>query len=174
LFDALCESRLIEREKGFEGCDWSRCGRTDRGVSAAGQVVALWVRSAIKPPLAADKDAVPTEGGSVAIDGEGTEGASPSKPGSTPVQQELRYVLILNRILPPSIRVLAWSPSRTTSRPASIVDTDTTNISSTPFLFQVRLLTLIVCEMQASRLVGEHDFRNFCKLDGSKQISKIR
>ena len=171
LFDALCESRLIEREKGFEGCDWSRCGRTDRGVSAAGQVVALWVRSAIKPS-AADKDAVPPEGESVAIEGEGTEGTSPSKIGSAPVQQELRYVLILNRILPPSIRVLAWSP----------VSNDFSarfNCKRRHYKYFFNSLTLPSPPLNldrlqdaASRLVGEHDFRNFCKLDGSKQIER--
>jgi len=47
LFDALARTRLIDPDKGFEGCQWDRCGRTDRGVSAAGQVISLWVRSAI-------------------------------------------------------------------------------------------------------------------------------
>jgi len=172
LFDALCESRLIEREKGFEGCDWSRCGRTDRGVSAAGQVVALWVRSAIKLPLAADKDAVPTEGESVAIDGEAMGAASPSKSGSTPVQQELRYVFILNRILPPSIRVLAWSPvsddfsARFNCRRRHYKYFFNSLPPPSPPLDLDRLRDA------ASRLVGEHDFRNFCKLDGSKQIER--
>ena len=172
LFDALCESRLIEREQGFEGCDWSRCGRTDRGVSAAGQVVALWVRSTIKPPLATDKEDVPPEGETVAADGEVTEGASPSKPGSTPAEQELRYILILNRILPPSIRVLAWSP----------VSNDFSarfNCRRRHYKYFFNSLPLPSPPLDfdclrdaASRLVGEHDFRNFCKLDGSKQIER--
>jgi tRNA pseudouridine38/39 synthase len=172
LFDALCESRLIEREKGFEGCDWSRCGRTDRGVSAAGQVVALWVRSALNPPGTADKGAVPTEGESVAVDGEVTKGTRPSNPGSTPVQQELRYVLILNRILPPSIRVLAWSPvsdefsARFNCRHRHYKYFFNSLPAPSPPLDLDRL------QDAASRLVGEHDFRNFCKLDGSKQIER--
>ena len=172
LFGALCDSRLVEREKGFEGCDWSRCGRTDRGVSAAGQVVALWVRSAIKPPLAADKDAVPTEEESVAMDGELMEDVSPSRSGSIPVQQELRYLLILNRILPPSIRVLAWSPvsddfsARFNCRRRHYKYFFNSLPLPSPPLDLDRL------QDAASRLVGEHDFRNFCKLDGSKQIER--
>jgi tRNA pseudouridine38/39 synthase len=172
LFDALCESRLVEREKGFEGCDWSRCGRTDRGVSAAGQAVALWVRSAIKQPLTADEDAVPTEGESVAMDGEVQGVAHPPKSGSTPVQQELRYVLILNRILPPSIRVLAWSPvsddfsARFNCRRRHYKYFFNSLPLPSPPLDLDRL------QDAASRLVGEHDFRNFCKLDGSKQIER--
>ena len=172
LFDALCESRLIEREKGFEGCDWSRCGRTDRGVSAAGQVVALWVRSAIQPPLEADKGAVPTEEESVAVDGELKEGGSPPKSGIIPAQQELRYVLILNRVLPPSIRVLAWSPvsddfsARFNCRRRHYKYFFNSLPPPSPPLDLDRL------QDAASRLVGEHDFRNFCKLDGSKQIER--
>ena len=172
LFDALCESRLIEREKGFEGCDWSRCGRTDRGVSAAGQVVALWVRSAIQPPLEADKDAVSTGGEGVAVGGELTEGGSPSKSGSIPAQQELRYLLILNRVLPPSIRVLAWSPvsddfsARFNCRRRHYKYFFNSLPLPSPPLDLDRL------QDAASRLVGEHDFRNFCKLDGSKQIER--
>lgn len=172
LFDALCESRLVEREKGFEGCDWSRCGRTDRGVSAAGQVVALWVRSAIKSPLAADKDAVPIEGENLAMGGEEMGVPSPPKSGSTPVQQELRYVLILNRILPPSIRVLAWSPvsddfsARFNCRRRHYKYFFNSLPLPSPPLDLDRLRDA------ASRLVGEHDFRNFCKLDGSKQIER--
>ncbi|QRW03535.1 tRNA nucleotidyltransferase [Ceratobasidium sp. AG-Ba] len=47
LFDALVNARLVDPAGGMDGCGWSRCGRTDRGVSAAGQVVSLRVRSAL-------------------------------------------------------------------------------------------------------------------------------
>ena len=47
LFDALAKARLVEKDAGFDGCGWEKCGRTDRGVSAAGQVVSLWIRSAL-------------------------------------------------------------------------------------------------------------------------------
>ncbi|KAI9477277.1 pseudouridine synthase [Coemansia mojavensis] len=42
LFKALAHCKLIT---GESECDYSRCGRTDRGVSGFGQVVALYVRS---------------------------------------------------------------------------------------------------------------------------------
>lgn len=42
LFRALARCRLIEDHKT---CGYSRCGRTDKGVSALGNVVALSVRS---------------------------------------------------------------------------------------------------------------------------------
>ncbi|KAJ2890093.1 pseudouridine synthase deg1, partial [Coemansia aciculifera] len=42
VFRALAACKLIEDESS---CDYSRCGRTDRGVSGFGQVIALYVRS---------------------------------------------------------------------------------------------------------------------------------
>ncbi len=44
LFRALRQAYLID---GRSSCQYSRCGRTDKGVSAAGQVVALQLKSAI-------------------------------------------------------------------------------------------------------------------------------
>jgi len=42
LFDALMKARLVESR---EGSNYSRCGRTDKGVSAFRQVISLDVRS---------------------------------------------------------------------------------------------------------------------------------
>ena len=47
LYNALASCKLIDPAAGPEGCGWERCGRTDRGVSSAGQVVSLWIRSNI-------------------------------------------------------------------------------------------------------------------------------
>lgn len=48
LFDALIKARLVETR---EECNYSRCGRTDKGVSAFRQVVSLDVRSNISEGL---------------------------------------------------------------------------------------------------------------------------
>jgi len=58
LFDALLKLRLIESRKT---CSYSRCGRTDRGVSALGQVVAFSLRSNI--PCNLDDELVPRHPG---------------------------------------------------------------------------------------------------------------
>ncbi|KAK6095225.1 pseudouridine synthase deg1 [Batrachochytrium dendrobatidis] len=44
IFKALEVARLIPSDGG--ACAWSRCGRTDKGVSAFDQVVSVWVRTA--------------------------------------------------------------------------------------------------------------------------------
>ena len=41
LYAALRRTRLISEEAGWQELGYSRCGRTDKGVSALGQVSAL-------------------------------------------------------------------------------------------------------------------------------------
>lgn len=76
LFAALMKTKLIE---AVNDCGYSRCGRTDAGVSAVGQVVGVKVRGPKRATPVGDK------------------------------QDELPYVAILNRALPEDIRVLAWA-----------------------------------------------------------------
>ncbi|TFK37593.1 pseudouridine synthase [Crucibulum laeve] len=139
IFDTLAKSRLIDKEAGFEGCGWEKCGRTDRGVSAGGQVISLWVRSALSPE----------------------DLAKTSKPRS-----EHDYLTILNRLLPPTIRILAWSP---------VSPTFSARFSCTyrhyKYFFSPHGLNIPHMQDAASRLLGEHDFRNLCKLDAQKQIT---
>ncbi|KAJ7875337.1 pseudouridine synthase [Mycena olivaceomarginata] len=127
IFDALGKARLIDPDAGLEGCGWERCGRTDRGVSAGGQVISLW---------------------------------------RAPRKSEHSYTLILNRLLPPTIRILAWSP----------VAPDFSarfNCKSRHYKYFFAPDNLDIGRMRdaAARLVGLHDFRNFCKLDPAKQLT---
>lgn len=146
LFKALVKTRLVaphgkNGEGGFEECGWSRCGRTDKGVSAAGQVVSLWVRSGGK--MGGEEIQVPEEDAVIEEEEEGvgvgdTKGDTdtidddlplppfdiadyspnlvssnllhPKKPPSFPQPRELNYPEILNHVLPPTIRIIAWSP----------------------------------------------------------------
>ncbi|KAL5635274.1 hypothetical protein ACGC1H_003089 [Rhizoctonia solani] len=229
LFDALVDTRLVDPEKGMDGCGWSRCGRTDRGVSSAGQVVSLWVRSALGAgsirqknqsvfeqddsalTIGLDADSMPTletvEPSSTTLDESLPPAPSPSpgletKPDTKETKQELAYIHILNRVLPPTIRVLAWSP---------VADEFDARFSCQwrhyKYFFSSggraldglagaqfgRILNeqgragegeggagspgagLDITAMRdaAARLIGEHDFRNFCKLDPSKQIENF-
>ncbi|KAJ3754153.1 pseudouridine synthase [Lentinula raphanica] len=126
IFEALTRTRLIDPAAGYEGCGWEKCGRTDRGVSAAGQVISLWVRSA----------------------------------------PELNYVAILNRVLPSTIRILAWSPVSTTFSARYAC-----KCRHYKYFFSSEHLDISKMRDAASRLLGQHDFRNLCKLDPAKQIT---
>lgn len=120
----------------WEGCDYSKCGRTDRGVSAFGQVIGIRVRSA-KPKSPAGKGKS-SRSNSVNVTQEGEEmqsqqqesGNSPkaegfmdvlsgldvsdiedeAEPAWDSIADELPYLQILNNVLPYDIRVLAWCP----------------------------------------------------------------
>lgn len=81
LFKALKKTCLIGER---EGACYSRCGRTDRGVSAFGNVIALHVRSTA------------------------TQGVGLVRPGAG--GEPLNYARILNGVLPPDIRVVGWCP----------------------------------------------------------------
>jgi len=114
---------------------YSRCGRTDAGVSALGQVVALHLRSNF-PPNLEEKDPnvklpvhpcdglwvnKPKNPGSEKKRSKHAEDASSSNTAMTTStaaaasqqQQkmvELDYVSMLNAALPPDVRAVAWAP----------------------------------------------------------------
>lgn len=78
-FKALAKTRLIAPDADICSLRYSRCGRTDKGVSALGQVVALMLRS------------------------NGRSGDP-----SVSEDAELDYTQIINSALTPEIRVLGW------------------------------------------------------------------
>ncbi|PHZ17135.1 tRNA pseudouridine synthase [Rhizopus microsporus ATCC 52813] len=137
LFKALKECRLIEQID--DSVDYTRCGRTDKGVSGLGQVIALWVRS---KKLASD----------------------PS-PGLLPPEEELAYAETINRVLPDDIRVLAWAP---------VPDDFSARYHCTSrtykYFFSRGSMDINRMRQACQYFEGEHDFRNFCKMDPSKNI----
>ena len=178
ILEALAVTRLIDGEKGIDGCGWSRCGRTDKGVSGAGQVAALWVRSALGGRK--NREAVDEDEEEEAVDADTqVEGQAETRAPA----HELRYVHMLNSVLPTSIRILAWSP---------VADEFDARFSCThrhyKYFFSpwipphgpssppspATLLDISAMKDAASRMIGLHDFRNFCKIDPSKQIDNYK
>jgi len=146
LFKALEKSKLIQSR---ETCNYSRCGRTDKGVSSMGQVSAFVVRSKLLP-----EERVENGGNRHTVD-----------------ERELDYVQILNGLLPSSIRVLAWCPvpeefsARFSCRGRHY---------RYFFLNMNGELDIDAMRKAASYFIGENDFRNFCKLDVQKQINNFK
>ena len=169
IWEALCTARLVDATKSMDDVDWSRCGRTDAGVSAAGQVVALWIRS-----RCVDERPLRYKTGEAAI------------PLTDTSDEELPYVATLNRLLPPTIRIQAWSPVRPTFSARFdcvyrhykyffTLGAPSTLVWQPESLSQFSgRLDLDRMRDAAARLVGEHDFRNMCKVDASKQITNFR
>ena len=126
-------NRPLSREKfgetwAVKGWQYARGGRTDKGVSAIGQVVSLLVRC--PPP------------------GTGTNFYD--------------YIHLLNRELPASVRVYAWAP---------VADDFSARFSAYSRTYKYFVPNVFsdegICSMVAAakKMVGRHDFANFCKFD---------
>ena len=169
----------------WEGCQYSKAGRTDRGVSAFGQVIGIRVRSA-RPK----RDENAGQGAE-----EDTTMQDESKEDSwDDVADELPYISLLNRVLPEDIRMLAWCPrpppdfdARFSCRerqyryfftqPAFSPTPGSLGFTQRgPAAAKTREGWLDIDAMRkaAKYFEGVHDFRNFCKLDASKQIENFQ
>jgi len=245
LWKALTKARLIfpkgshplePGEVNWEGTEYSKCGRTDKGVSAFGQVIGIRVRS--NRPLGKRKegDVAMTTGESGVQDENGTVDVekkdyfntlpreetlevmapplAPSKstigyeaheevplddPETTeslnfdPINDEIPYCLLLNRLLPPDIRILAWCPFPPADFSARFsckerqykyfftnpgfapmpdnLEPDTSK--KTQGKMKDGWLDIEAMKEAAKLFVGLHDFRNFCKVDPGKQITNF-
>lgn len=175
----------------WEGCQYSKAGRTDRGVSAFGQVVGIRVRSA-RPKRDPPQVVEPQD------DSENTAYVQeePVENEWDDVADELPYINMLNRVLPEDIRILAWCPhppedfdARFSCRERQYKYFFTQPAFSPtpgPLGFAPRAadgsepklregwLNIDAMREAARHFEGVHDFRNFCKLDTSKQIENFQ
>ncbi|XP_068317074.1 uncharacterized protein [Pyrus communis] len=139
IFKALEKTRLLVGDK--KESQYSRCGRTDKGVSAVGQVIALYLRSNLKETCENNEDS------NKIVYNEQYEG-------------EIDYVRVLNRALPEDIRVFGWCPV-----PLDFNARFSCLGREYYYLFWGQNLNLLAMESAGRKFVGEHDFRNFCKMD---------
>lgn len=150
LFKAFMECKLISDRTS---CNYSRCGRTDKGVSAVGQVIALYVRSNLSEGI----------------------GVVPRAGSTNEGDEELPYVRMLQAKLPEEIRVISWAPV-----PLDFSARFSCLYRSYKYYFPKGSLNIEKMREAALKLEGEHDFRNFCKLDNAslrdfnRHIHKIR
>ncbi|KAG8170750.1 hypothetical protein JTE90_028297, partial [Oedothorax gibbosus] len=74
--------------------------------------------------------------------------------------KEIDYPAILNRVLPPEIKVIAWAPVETSFSARFDCKKRTYK-----YWFPLGNLNIKLMQDAGQRLVGEHDFRNICKMD---------
>ncbi|KAI3431913.1 tRNA pseudouridine synthase [Psidium guajava] len=123
IFKALEKTKLLVGDK--KKSLYSRCGRTDKGVSSFGQVISLFLRSNLRPKDTDDANSWELSTERDVLDA------------------EIDYVRVLNRVLPKDIRVTGWCP--------------------VPIDFSARFSCM--SRDAGQKFVGDHDFRNFCKMD---------
>ena len=228
LWKALNKARLIfptpnpslhHEAVNWEGCEYSKCGRTDRGVSAFGQVVGIRVRSnrplsGPSPSQGSDSltssnvkeqnsqlelESLPLESTLSASSEEKRTAHATSLNDNTldfhPIHDEIPYCQVLNRLLPSGIRILAWCPAPPQDFSARFSCKERryeyffTQPAFTPTVGSDRpakglsqdhgrsrregWLDIEAMRTAAKKFEGLHDFRNFCKLDASKQIENF-
>ncbi|KAJ3007921.1 tRNA pseudouridine synthase 3 [Thoreauomyces humboldtii] len=153
LFKALDTARMIPDRKT---CGFSRCGRTDKGVSAFDQVIGIWLRS----------DLPPGAEGTVRWDKVEDAKRNGNIPFCDFMDGEVDYVGTLNRLLPDDIRILSWSPvePKFDARFNCIA-------RKYKYFFAAEELDIRAMRRAAQAYVGYHDFRNFCKIDPIKNLT---
>ncbi|XP_038884609.1 tRNA pseudouridine(38/39) synthase isoform X4 [Benincasa hispida] len=139
IFRALEKARLLVGGRK-ESC-YSRCGRTDKGVSSVGQVIALYLRSNLKDP---------------------PNGENSYHNGEEQHDGEIDYVRVINRALPNDIRVLGWC-----TVPVGFSARFSCLRRKYKYFFWGANLNISAMERAGKKFVGEHDFRNFCKMDAA-------
>lgn len=179
----------------WDGCDYSKAGRTDRGVSAFGQVIGIRVRSS-RPKFHPRPPKVP-QGGQIDYEAQAEvlKDTPPDKDWDD-ISDELPYVTLLNSVLPEDIRILAWCPRPPPGFDARFSCRERqykyffTQPAFTPTPGALGLerrakakngapgskyregwLNIDAMKEAAKHFEGRRDFRNFCTLDLTKQIS---
>lgn len=156
LIDALIRTKLIS---SIDDAGYSRCGRTDRGVSAFGQVVALTLRS----NLPVDAELLDVD--SIDQVGSGAKFRVKLANGEIKTLTEVDYSTHLNRALPSEIRVYSVVPCK----PEFSARFDC-KARMYRYFFVVKDLDIERMREAAKLLVGGHDFRNFCRIDTNCEV----
>ena len=120
ILQSFFKCKLID---DIKSCNFSRCGRTDKGVSAFGNVFNIDIRNV----------------------------------------NNYDYTRIINRLLPSDIRIISQSKVDLTfdSRFSCL-------FREYKYFFIKKSFNIELMKEAAQKLIGEHNFYNFCKLDKSK------
>ncbi|EGC33127.1 hypothetical protein DICPUDRAFT_154861 [Dictyostelium purpureum] len=159
LIKALKRTSLIS---DIKTSNYAKSGRTDKGVSAFGQVISLYVRSNL------------TEGEGIIAPLDQSGGPISNRPSKNnnnnsnsnnqkqqnKAKEEFPYVKMLNGVLPPEIRVLGWAPI-----PFHFNSRFSTLFRTYKYFFTLNNMDLNLMKEAGNHYLGEHDFSNFCKMD---------
>lgn len=158
LLRALQKACLI---KDRTSSAYSRCGRTDKGVSAFGQVISINLRTHLTAEAGAGEVGFIRKESAL-------ESEVQRKLTETP-KPEIDYVHLTNRLLPDDIKVTAWSPV-----PVEFDARFSASSRSYKYFFLREDNDIERMRAAAKLFIGEHDFRNFCKMDIAGGVTNYR
>ena len=153
-----CQKVQVPPDAAWADVGYSRCGRTDTGVSALRQVVALRLRSNCSL-----REAVGPASAGSPVEAAGEIGGSSAR-------EEIDYVALLNRNLPDDVRVLRWGDVPVPDFSARF----SAQWRQYKYYFFDDGLDIAAMRSAAARFVGSHDFRNFCKMDAQNVDNFVR
>eukprot|EP01132_Coremiostelium_polycephalum_P000478 gene478-605_t len=151
LFKALQKTCLVS---DIKQANYSKSGRTDKGVSAFGQVISLYVRS----NLTDAPGIIPPE--NINSNSSNNNNDKKNNNNNNKKKEEFPYVKMLNGVLPPYIRVLGWSPI-----PFHFSARFSTLYRTYKYFFSPKDLDLHLMIEASKDYIGEHNFIHFCKVD---------
>ena len=174
LFYALKKCHLIDDKQSIDKCAYSRCGRTDKGVSATGQIVSLVLRSkcidsnaiGMLPSNIKGYNNVDTfinnirENDNNSINKDEISQHYNKDKKDFINENELEYDIMLNNVLPNDICILSYSPV-----PLSFSARFSCIGRTYKYIFYKDNLNINAMKQAAKNFIGNHDFRNFCCLD---------
>ncbi|KAK8805531.1 hypothetical protein WA158_002187 [Blastocystis sp. Blastoise] len=158
LFKAFQKVKLIEDRNT---CNYSRSGRTDAGVSAFGQVISINVRSNLRSNVEFVDDNQENETNPQSTDNSrGNIDIQKKNQDIIQTLEELDYPCILNKVLPADIRIDGWCPV-----PREFDARFSCKSRVYRYFFIKRNLDIEKMNDGCQYFIGEHDFRNVCKID---------
>ncbi|KAH1191322.1 tRNA pseudouridine(38/39) synthase [Glycine max] len=166
LFKAFEKTRLLVGDK--KESQYSRCGRTDKGVSSVGQIPPITIIVLLKSKDLYGKCYGRKDEQVIALFLRSNLKISATNNGNSGVvldeqhEGEIDYVGVLNRVLPNDIRIMGWCPA-----PVDFHARFSCLSREYKYFFWKENLNIPAIEVAGNKLVGEHDFRNFCKMDAA-------
>lgn len=181
---ALQKTRLVDPSDPIK---FTKCGRTDKGVSSFDQVMTLCVNSKLPPGSkgvqsvqealeslhkASLEDQKPEKlkGDISTLDEALQNETEPVNEDEALLKDEYDYPSILNRVLPREIRVLAWSPLEGFTFSAR----HDCNSREYRYYFPKGKLDVSIMASAAKQFCGLNDYRNFCKINISNCKTFVR
>nr|CAB3265320.1 tRNA pseudouridine(38/39) synthase-like [Phallusia mammillata] len=171
LKEALRQVKLVGRDLPVR---FTKCGRTDKGVSGFVQVMSLMVRTQHSdgPHVVKWKDCMQEDNDTESDCGNGKQVAQTNVQVTKDINtttatcepnkecKEFDYVMMLNQVLPAEIRILGWTP---------VDESFSARWQCTQrvyhYYFPRGKLDVKKMNNAAQLLCGTHDYRNFCKLN---------
>ncbi|XP_045596817.2 uncharacterized protein [Procambarus clarkii] len=156
LLQALLKITLID---ALDTSQFHRCGKDDHGFNPFNQTVSIVLRSRLNSGLGV----IPFEKNGMTIK---EEPIDEGQDDDDSIQEEIKYTELVNKVLPPEIRVVAWCPVQ-----PGYPERFDSPLCTYKYFFPRGNLNIHMMEEAAQHLIGRHNYISLYKRDASKGIN---